>query len=78
MRRVSQQGSLRWQGQRTFISELVAYETLGLRPLDDRYRELLYGPVSLGYFDTFEHTFHRVLPLHLRRRRGPTPAPDPL
>lgn len=77
VRRVSQQGSLRWQGQRTFISELFAYETLGLRPLDDRYRELLYGPVSLGYFDTFEHTFHRVLPLHLRRRLGLLSAHPP-
>ena len=40
---VSQQGSVRWRGERTFISEVFAYERLGLRALDDRTVEVLYG-----------------------------------
>ena len=70
VRRVSQQGSLKMRGVRTFISEIFAYEWLGLRALDERYFEVLYGPVRLGFLDTREHTFHRALHLALRRRLG--------
>jgi transposase InsO family protein len=37
VRRVSQQGSFRMQGQRTFLSEIFAYEWIGLRAVDERY-----------------------------------------
>jgi putative transposase len=70
VRRVSQQGSVKMRGARTFVSEIFAYEWLGLRPLDERYFEVLYGPVRLGFLDTREHTFHRALHLTLRRRLG--------
>jgi hypothetical protein len=70
LRRVSQQGSLKLHGQRTFISEIFAYQWLGLRALDERYFEVLYGPVSLGFLDSRDHTFHRALHLTLRRRLG--------
>lgn len=70
VRRVSQQGSLKLHGQRTFISEIFAYQWLGLRALDERYFEVLYGPVSLGFLDSKDHTFHRALHLALRRRLG--------
>lgn len=61
VRRVSQQGSLRMKGERTFLSEIFAYEFIGLRALDERYFQVLYGPVPLGYLDTFRHVFHRAL-----------------
>ena len=70
VRRISQQGSLKWSGERTFLSEIFAYEWIGLRALDERYYEVLYGPVRLGFFDTFGHTFHRALSVALRRRLG--------
>jgi len=70
VRRVSQQGSVKMRGARTFVSEIFAYEWLGLRPLDERYFEVLYGPVRLGFLDAREHTFHRALHLALRRRLG--------
>jgi len=70
LRRVSQQGSLKMCGVRTFISEIFAYEWLGLRALDERYFEVLYGPVRLGFLDTREHTFQRALHLAMRRRLG--------
>jgi putative transposase len=70
VRRVSQQGSLKVHGERTFVSEIFAYEWLGLRALDERYFEVLYGPVTLGFLDTFRHVFHRALSLALKRRLG--------
>jgi putative transposase len=78
LRRVSQQGSLKMNGERTFISEIFAYEWLGLRALDERYFEVRYGPVRLGFLDTHEHTFHRVLGVALRRRLGIDPRPEPV
>ena len=70
VRRVSQQGSVKMNGVRTFVSEIFAYEWLGLRALDERYFEVLYGPVRLGFLDTREHTFDRALHLAARRRLG--------
>ena len=56
--------------ERTFISEIFAYEWIGLRALDERYFEVLYGPVRLGFLDTHAHTFQRALHVALRRRLG--------
>ena len=70
VRRISQQGSLKWNGERTFVSEIFAHQRLGLRALDERYCEVLYGPVTVGFFDTFRHLFQRALSLRLRRRLG--------
>jgi transposase InsO family protein len=70
MRRVSQQGSLKWKGERTFISEIFAHEWIGLRALDERCLEVSYGPVKLGFLDGSQHRFHRCLSDRLRRRLG--------
>jgi putative transposase len=70
VRRVSQQGSLRWKGERTFVSAVFAYERLGLRALDERYQEVLYGPIVVGFLDGFEQQFHRRLSLAARRKLG--------
>jgi putative transposase len=70
VRRISQQGSLKWNGERTFVSEIFAYEWLGLRAVNERCFEVFYGPVSVGFLDTFRHTFHRALSAGLRRRFG--------
>ena len=68
---------MKWSGVRTFISEIFAYEWLGLRALDERCREVLYGPVTIGYLDTHRHVFHRALGLALRRRLGWKPVEMP-
>ncbi len=73
LRRISQQGSLKWKNKRTFVSEIFAYEWLGLRALDERYLEVLYGPVRLGFLDSHRHTFHRKLGVALERRLGLRP-----
>lgn len=70
VRRISQQGSLKMKGERTFVSEIFAYEWMGLRALDERYFEVLYGPVTVGFLDGFRHQFHRALGVALRRRLG--------
>lgn len=71
IRRISQKGEMKWKGERTFLSEVFAHEAIGLRPNDERYCEVLYGPVLVGWFDTFRHCFHRQRPRRLR-----TPAID--
>jgi len=65
-RRVSQQGSVKWKGERTFISEVFASEPLGLKAVDERWLEIYYGPVQLGWLDGYRHRFSRRKPKALR------------
>jgi putative transposase len=59
---ISQQGSLKWKGERTFISEVFAYETIGVKAIDERWMEFYFGPVRLGWFDSYRHVFSRRKP----------------
>lgn len=68
-RRVSQQGSIRWNGERTFISEVLGHETLGLRSIDERWLQVFFGPVPLGWFDGYRHHFNRLLPRELKKSK---------
>lgn len=70
LRRISPKGDVKWKRERTFLSEIFAHELVGLRPLDERYYAVWYGPVALGWMDTFRHRFHRRLSLRLRRQFG--------
>ena len=67
VRRISDKGGLKFQGERLFVSEIFGGEWLGLRAYDDRYHEVLYGPLVIGWIDTFQHRFHRRLPRQLRK-----------
>ena len=69
VRRVSQQGSVRWKGVRTFISEVFRYEPLGLKQIDERWLEVYYGPVALGWLDGYRHHFSRVLSRELKNQK---------
>ena len=42
IRRISPKGDLKFGGERTFLSEVLAYETVGLRPVDDGLFEVLH------------------------------------
>lgn len=66
VRRVSQQGSVKWKGERTYISEVFGYEALGLKQTDGRWLEIYYGPVLLGWLDGHRHRFSRRKPKALR------------
>jgi putative transposase len=70
VRRISQQGSLKMNSERTFVSEIFAHEWMGLRALDERYYEVLYGPVKVGFLDTHKHVFHRALPTAIKQKLG--------
>jgi transposase InsO family protein len=70
VRKVYDGGQLQRKGLRTFISELFAGEWLGLRACDERYFEVLYGPVLLGYLDSHLHLFHRRLTVTIARHLG--------
>jgi len=51
LRRISQQGSVKWKGGRAFVSEVVAREYVGLLETHDDFFEVYYGPVLLGWLD---------------------------
>jgi putative transposase len=71
VRRVSQQGSIRWRGERTFISEVFGYEPLGLKPIDERWLRVSYGHVPVGWFDGYRHRFSRKEPRDLKPKDNP-------
>lgn len=70
VRRVSQKGDLNWKNERFFVSEIFGAQALGLRPSHDRYYEVLYGPLRIGWLDTFQTQFHRSEPKALRKERN--------
>ncbi len=78
IRRVSQKGSLKWKGERTFISEVFGHETLGLKQVEERWLEIYYGPILLGWLDTHKHTFRRTKPKQLEpTEEQPEPTEEP-
>ena len=50
-RPILQQGSLKWKCERTFISEVLAREQVGLLEVDDACFEVCYRPLPIGWFD---------------------------
>jgi len=66
VRRVSQQGSVKWKGERTYISEVFGHEHLGLKQIDERWLEIYYGPILLGWLDEHRNRFARRQPKVLR------------
>jgi len=72
IRSVSQQGSVKWKGERTFISEVFAYEQLGLKEVDERWWEVYYGPIILGWLDSYGHSFSRRKPKALHQQECQT------
>lgn len=71
-RRISQQGSLKWRTERTFLSEVLARQTVGLLETEEELYEVYYGPVLIGWFDGRSHVFAPERPRPRRRRRGTT------
>ena len=67
VRRISPKGDLSWKGKPCFVSEIFAAQALGLNPNHDRYHEVYYGPLRIGWLDTFRRDFHRTEPKSLRK-----------
>jgi hypothetical protein len=51
LRRVSQQGSVKWKSGRAFVSEVLARESVGLLEVEEDFLEVYYGPLLLGWLD---------------------------
>jgi putative transposase len=51
LRRISQQGSVKWNGERAFVSEVLGRECVGLREVEEDLLEVYYGPVLLGWLE---------------------------
>jgi putative transposase len=66
VRRVQQHGDIKVDGQRTFLSEILAREWIGLRLTDGDIHEVYWSSVLLGWYDSRSHTF---VPLKRPRRR---------
>jgi transposase InsO family protein len=69
LRRISQQGSLKWKCERTFVSEVLARQTVGLLETDEDFFEVYYGPLLIGCFDGRSQLFEPDRP-DPRNRRG--------
>lgn len=61
VRQVMQGGEISWEGRCAFISEVLRHEPVGLKPHTDRYYEVFYGPVALGWLDSWKCRFQRQL-----------------
>ena len=70
LRRISQQGSLKWLSERTFLSEVLARQTVGLLETEEEFFEVYYGPLLIGWFDGRSHLFEPERPRPLRLRRS--------
>ena len=70
LRRISQQGSLKWRSERTFLSEVLARQTVGLLETDEEFFEVYYGPLLIGWFDGRSHLFEPERPRPGRRPRS--------
>jgi putative transposase len=51
LRRISQQGSVKWKGGRAFVSEVLAREYVGLLEVAEDFLEVYYGKLFLGWLD---------------------------
>jgi transposase InsO family protein len=70
LRRISQQGSLKWRGGRTFLSEVLARQTVGLLETEEELFEVYYGPLLIGWFDARSHVFAPERPEPRSRRQA--------
>lgn len=67
LRWVSQQGSVKWKSKRTFLSEVLGREAVGLVEIESDLFEVYYGLLFIGWLDGdhgyFEPTAERFAPL---------------
>ena len=51
LRRISQQGSVKWKCGRAFVSEVLARQEVGLVEVEEDFLEVYYGGLFLGWLD---------------------------
>jgi putative transposase len=57
LRKINEDGRLRWTNQRIFVSKVLGGEYVGLQPVDDALYEVYFGGLLLGWFDEVESYF---------------------
>lgn len=57
VRRVQHHGDIKVDGERTFLSEILAREWIGLRPVEEQLHEVYWSHVLLGWYDSRSHCF---------------------
>jgi hypothetical protein len=72
LRRISQQGSLKWRSERTSLSEVLARQRVGLLETEEEFFEVYYGPLLIGWFDGRAHLFEPERPRPRPRRKVTT------
>lgn len=58
VRKVDQNGTIKWQGQRLFLTEVLARESVGLEEVDDGIWSLCFSNVLLAKFDQRDRRLH--------------------
>jgi putative transposase len=54
VRSVKSQGDISWKGRHIYLSETLAGELVGLKPVTDRFYDIYFGPVRLAKLDIHE------------------------
>ena len=53
LRKVHPQGDLRWRYQQIYLSETLAGEVVGLKPIDERYYQISFAHLKLAILDDY-------------------------
>ncbi len=59
LRKVRQEGHMKWHGHEVFVSKTLAGEVVGLNPLDHDRWELYFAQLPLGILDARTHKILR-------------------
>jgi len=54
IRAVKSQGDISWKGRHVYLSETLAGEVVGLKPVSDRFYDIYFGPIRLAQLDIYE------------------------
>ena len=65
-RLVSQDSTIRWKGQKVFVSHLLGRHYVGLEEVGDGLWSVFFGPVHLGWLDESDY---RIMDVKGRKRR---------
>ena len=64
VKRVYPDGTFFWKNTQVFISKCLGKETIGLRPLDDRYWEVYFAAFALAQFDSHTRLVQNMPPVN--------------
>jgi hypothetical protein len=65
VRKVRPAGSIWWQSREIYISEVLVGQPIALEPIDERYYNIIYGPITLARLDNYKRKIIRPT-----RKRG--------